>query len=358
VSKMRRLGKTASIRRTPLEVPDAVARRSGFWSFVGTIVFPAAGVVLLAVAVGSNPRVALHYSPSLLMQPSAGSSQVVDFLHQLLQVFNRGSLRPEPTIAESLSTEQSPVQPSPAKPLLVVPAEFLPLSAVHTNEPPGRVEPAPLQTVPAELLPLQAPVETQPDTAQPKPVELVPGPPPVVATPQLPPADVQAPPTPGSGAPVANTPQVAMLRPSPAAPLEQLLPSGRGSGQKLLARLAATASIEACDRRDLPFFRVLESNGDRERLPPGDRLSHRLVYALCPADVAAELTATVKRELRGSAGVLLVDRADGLRLRPGTWAIDEELAVPRDAVTGRYTVNTTVVFGGIEWTEQTELLIE
>jgi hypothetical protein len=56
--------------------------------------------------------------------------------------------------------------------------------------------------------------------------------------------------------------------------------------------------------------------------------------------------------------VLLADRVEAFRLRPGTWASDEELQVPPNAVAGRYTVNTTVTFGARTWTEQTDLLIE
>jgi hypothetical protein len=183
--------------------------------------------------------------------------------------------------------------------------------------------------------------------------------PPAAATPAPPPVGLPAIAESRSGPPAAPAPQLAMIAPRPtAAPLAQLLPPGRGSGHKLLARLAATASTEGCDNRQLPYFRVIESNVVPARLPPGGRFSHRLVYALCPAGPDTELTATVTRELRGGAGVVLADEADGLRLRPGTWASDEELAVPPTAVPGRYTVSTTVTFDGRVWTEQTDLLIE
>ena len=184
-----------------------------------------------------------------------------------------------------------------------------------------------------------------------------PEPPPARAAPE-PPAPLPATPAPRSRPPAAEAPQLAMIRPGPAARLEELLPPGRGSGHKLLARLAATASTEGCAARELPFLRVIESNVLPARLAPGGRFSHRLVYALCPAEPAAPLTATVARELRGSAGVVLVDQTDDLRLRPGTWASDEELEVPPNASPGRYTVSTTVTFGGRVWTEQTDLLIE
>jgi hypothetical protein len=211
----------------------------------------------------------------------------------------------------------------------------------------------------------EAPVETPSVPAQPvppqptPPVEVVPDPPSAEAALQLPLADLQqAPSAPRSGLPAVETPQVAMIRPGPAASLEQLLPPGRGSGHKLLARLEATESIEACDSRELPFFRVLDSNVEPARLSPGGRFSHRLVYALCPAGPASRLTATVTRELRGSAEVVLVDQADALQLRPGTWARDEEFMVPPNTAPGRYIVNTTVVFGGRVSTAQTDLLIE
>ena len=213
------------------------------------------------------------------------------------------------------------------------------------TEPPASPEPTPQAAV-ATRPDLELPVSPRPAP----PVAVEREPPPAEAAPEPPPA-VEPP-------PAALPPQVAAIRPEPAAPLGQLLPPGRGSGHKLLTRLAATESVEGCDSRQLPYFRVVDSDVYPARLPPGGRFSHRLVYALCPAGPDAELTATVTRELRGSAEVVLADKADGFQLRPGTWASDEELAVPPNADPGRYTVSTTVMFGGRVWTEQTDLLIE
>ncbi len=265
---------------------------------------------------------------------------------------------PEPTPLAPAGTERGPARPGspqPTPPLEVErePPTPEPSAAAQLAELPASPEPRPA-----------APVATRPGPAQPvspqprQPVDVAREPPPAEAAPEPPAAALQVQPEPRSGSVAAETPQVAMVRPGPDALLEQLLPPGRGSGQKLLARLAATQSVEDCGNRDLPFFRVLESNVEPGRLAPGDRFSHRLVYALCPAEPAAQLTATVTREVRGSAGVVLADKADGLRLRPGTWASDEELAVPANTDPGAYTVTTTVLFGGSAWTEQTDLLIE
>lgn len=261
-------------------------------------------------------------------------------------------------------TPQTPVEtyPGPAQPVLPQPKPP-PVEVVRelpTQEPSVTARltepPAPPEQTP------ESPVETQPGPAQivppQPPVEVVREPPPAEAVQEVPAAALQAQPAPRTGSPAAETPQVAMVRPGPAALLEQLLPPGRGSGQKLLARLAATESTEGCDSRELPFFRVIESNVYPARSAPGGRFSHRLVYALCPAGPGSQLTATVTRELRGSAEVVLVDQSDDVRLRPGTWASDEELVLPPNAVPGRYTITSTVTFGGSVWTEQTDLLIE
>jgi hypothetical protein len=80
--------------------------------------------------------------------------------------------------------------------------------------------------------------------------------------------------------------------------------------------------------------------------------------ALCPAGPDSQLTATFTRELRGSAEVLLADKADGFRAPPRNMASDEDLAVPPNNALERYSVNTTVIVGGRVWAEQTGLLVE
>ena len=265
---------------------------------------------------------------------------------------------PGPTPQAPLETRPGPAQPAspePQPPLDVDPEPPpAPSMALRPTGPPASPAPTPQPRVAARPDPAQ-PVMPEPGP----PADVGREPPPVEAVPELPPSGRQAPPAPPSRSPAAAPPQVAaILRPEVVAPLEQLLPPGRGSGHKLLAQLAATESVEGCDSRELPFFRVIESDVVPAWLPPGGRFSHRLVYALCPAGPDAPLTATVTRELRGGTGVVLADRTDGLRLRPGTWASDEELAVPPSTDSGRHTVTTTVNFGGRVWTAQTDLLIE
>ena len=401
------------------ELPDAVAQGSDFWKFLGTVAIPIASLALLALAVGSGLRLTDYYD---LIQRSAGSKPVFDILDERRHVIPDASFRQLPTVIEPPPTEQSPVEPLPVEPPFAVPTEFPPLVTAQRHQRPGRIEPVPRPPDQAEATPFdleevepaagpsrssrdlaavppaapsavqtpmpeplapepfvesqpnelpvspeprpEVPVATRPGLAQPvspqqeQPVEVAREPPAAEAAPEPSAAVLQATPAPRSGTSEAEPPQVAMLPPGQAARLEQLLPPGRGSGQKLLVRPSATESIEGCENRELPFFRVLDSSVEPERLPPGGRFSHRVVYALCPADLAAQLLAIVTRQLRGRAGLVLVDQTDGLRLRPGTWASDEELAVPPNTDPGRYNLNTTVTFGDSVWTEETDLLIE
>jgi hypothetical protein len=239
---------------------------------------------------------------------------------------------PEPPPADMAVAPRATPEPAPEPPVAAQPAP--------EPEPPALAEGAPAQVVQPEPAP-EPPVPAQP-APQPEPPALA-----ERAPTQLVPPD-----------PAPEPPAVALVPPGPAAPAGQLLPAGRDSGHKLLAQLAATASSEDCANRQLPFFRVVDSDVYPMRLSPGGRVSHRLVYALCPAGSGGEATATITRELRGNGAVLLADRVEAFRLRPGTWASDEELQVPPNAVAGRYVVNTTVTVGDRTWTEQTDLLIE
>jgi hypothetical protein len=282
--------------------------------------------------------------------------------------------------------ERAPEPPATDPRTLAEPAPALP-----ATDPPALAEPAPAPAVQPELAPpppadvASAPPPAVPEPAPEPPVAAQPAPepePPALAerapeppdpTPPAPEPPVAAQPA-TQAAPAAlaergptqlvppepapEPPAVALAPPGPAAPAGQLAPAGRDSGHKLLAQLATTASSEGCADRQLPFFRVVDSDVYPMRLSPGGRVSHRLVYALCPAGSGGEATATITRELRGNGAVLLADKVEAFRLRPGTWASDEELQVPPNAVAGRYVVNTTVTFGTRTWTEQTDLLIE
>jgi hypothetical protein len=272
---------------------------------------------------------------------------------------------PEPPTAEPPALAQpAPAPPTPEPPTLEPPALAQPAPAPPTPEPPTPEPPALTERAPAQVVqPEPAPEPPPADMAVAPRATPEPAPePPLAAQPAPqpePPALAERAPTqlvPPDPAP--EPPAVALVPPGPAAPAGQLLPAGRDSGHKLLAQLAATASSEDCANRQLPFFRVVDSDVYPMRLSPGGRVSHRLVYALCPAGSGGEATATITRELRGNGAVLLADRVEAFRLRPGTWASDEELQVPPNAVAGRYVVNTTVTVGDRTWTEQTDLLIE
>ncbi len=53
-------------------------------------------------------------------------------------------------------------------------------------------------------------------------------------------------------------PPTTTVRPDPTEPFDDLLPSGRGSGHKLLVRKAETERQEGCADRLLPFLRMVE----------------------------------------------------------------------------------------------------
>jgi hypothetical protein len=174
------------------------------------------------------------------------------------------------------------------------------------------------------------------------------------AAPEPPLNGLQATPAPRSGSPGAAAPQVAMIRPGPAAALVQLMPPSRSSGLKLLTRLAATESIKGCESRQLPFSRVVESHVYPARLPPGGSFSHCPLSGWSGLSIDGNIYAGAPRKCRGAA------RRQGRRLPapPRNMASDEDLAVPPNNALERYSVNTTVIVGGRVWAEQTGLLVE
>jgi hypothetical protein len=141
-------------------------------------------------------------------------------------------------------------------------------------------------------------------------------------------------------------------------PLQSVLPRGRSRGDKPLAMLSATSESERCATRSLPYFRLVGSEVSPNEVSPGDRLSHRLVYALCPAPGAGEQRTGVTRKIVRHDNLVVVEETASLAIRPGTWANDDDLMLPRMVTPGRYGVETTLSWGDATWTTRADFVID
>lgn len=139
---------------------------------------------------------------------------------------------------------------------------------------------------------------------------------------------------------------------------EDLLRSGAGRGNKLLKMTAETVRDEGCRTQPLPFLRLVGSEVYPARAVPGRTVNFRMIYALCPLRPGATVTASLTKRLFSSDRLLLDEPNTRYQFRPGTWADDDEIAVPLSAPRGKYTMEVEIVLGAVTQSTRAEFSVE
>ncbi len=139
---------------------------------------------------------------------------------------------------------------------------------------------------------------------------------------------------------------------------EDLLRSGAGRGNKLLKMTAETVRDEGCRTRQLPFLRLVATEVYPARAIPGRTVNHRMIYALCPVRPGATVTGTLTKRLFSADRLILDEPNVRYQFWPGTWADDDEIAVPLSAPKGKYTMEVEIVVGAVVQSTRAEFSIE
>lgn len=120
----------------------------------------------------------------------------------------------------------------------------------------------------------------------------------------------------------------------------------RSPGEKMRLSPSEVWSREDCSNRILPFFRMDQNNIVPENVRPGEKISHRMEYSVCPrtADsaVRGRLTTSVYYGLRP----IQTEKTDNFEIRPGRWVVDTDIYVPIGAMPGEYSLRT--IFSSLE----------
>ncbi len=109
----------------------------------------------------------------------------------------------------------------------------------------------------------------------------------------------------------------------------------REAGEKNKTMPAKVMREYHCDKRQLPFFKIEESQLLPEKLLPGDQLSHRIVYVMCPVRPTEVVPGTLDTRIlfRGKAVFKEVIKHE---LKPGRWVVDSFIPLPAEAEPGVY----------------------
>ncbi|MFO1037363.1 MAG: hypothetical protein U1E45_11000 [Geminicoccaceae bacterium] len=135
-----------------------------------------------------------------------------------------------------------------------------------------------------------------------------------------------------------------VLAGQPASAVE--FPAIRQNGFKQLAMTAQTEQDQGCRGKPLPYARLLSAEAQPQSAAPGQTISHRIVYAYCPAAPRQQLDVSLSKRLTYKGKVLVETPKQNYRLRPGTWADDDLIPIPADAPAGRYEMRVDLIMEG------------
>lgn len=91
-----------------------------------------------------------------------------------------------------------------------------------------------------------------------------------------------------------------------------------------------------CNHKTLPFLVIERNELSTSTLHPGEEFRHRFVYSLCPAEVSKPLKVELGRTISRLGDILVRDTDKRYELKPGKWAVNALIKVPRNAPTGAY----------------------
>jgi len=95
------------------------------------------------------------------------------------------------------------------------------------------------------------------------------------------------------------------------------------------------ASLD-CAKKPLPFILLEQNTLTPSPATPGSRLLHHMVYAFCPAAGGKVDTGVLTRSLFYNGKQVFSDATRDFTLTPGRVAVDAVIAVPSEALPGKY----------------------
>ncbi len=114
--------------------------------------------------------------------------------------------------------------------------------------------------------------------------------------------------------------------------------SMRTAGEENISMPDEVAEEYYCDKRQLPFFEVEKNELLPERGRPGEEMSHRLIYVMCPKRPTEVVTGTLDTRILHK-GKILYRETIQQDLKPGRWRIDTFVPLPEAAEAGAYALH-------------------
>jgi hypothetical protein len=112
-----------------------------------------------------------------------------------------------------------------------------------------------------------------------------------------------------------------------------------------------------CGAQKLPFFEIERFELHPNKLRPGEKFSHRLVYALCPETATAVVTGKLQTRIMYK-GKPIVSRDETYDLKPGRWGVDAFVELPASAEMGVYAFELDFEAGGVQFERSLTFIVD
>jgi hypothetical protein len=128
--------------------------------------------------------------------------------------------------------------------------------------------------------------------------------------------------------------------------VERIKKSPRTPGKQMELAPEVVWSKEGCDTKPLPFFRVDLDEVIPPVLRPGGTMTHRLVYAMCPATPGQVIQGPFRTNVYQSSQLVRSNTENNYMIHPGKWVVDTQITIPREEPPGVYVLENGFTAAG------------
>ena len=133
----------------------------------------------------------------------------------------------------------------------------------------------------------------------------------------------------------------------------------REPGEKLADMPGKVAKQYACaEKKHKPFFELERNEINPNRLTPGSKFNHRIVYAMCPRHATEVVEGTLHTRIRFKGRVIVDDKVDHFEIKPGRWVVDSFVRLPKAAEPGIYALEMRFQSASIRLNERLNFGVE
>lgn len=118
-------------------------------------------------------------------------------------------------------------------------------------------------------------------------------------------------------------------------------------GRKLLMMPDQVWADENCELRPLPYLRLERSELTVAQISPGNSIVYRFLYTACVPPQPGYLLGRFRTTVSLGEKELSTRSDDTFPVETGKWIVDTDVAVPKNAETGVYSLEGTLAVKGV-----------